>query len=44
MLKAIKRFFRNISMSEVDRYLANSVDLADLERRQQHIQRKGFKY
>ncbi len=44
MLKAIKRFFRNISMSDVDRYLANSVDIADLERRQQHLQRKGFKY
>lgn len=44
MLKAIKRFFRNISMSDIDRYLANSVDLADLERRQQYLQRKGFKY
>lgn len=44
MLKAIKRFFRNMSMSEIDRYLANSTDLADLERRQQHLQRKGLKY
>lgn len=29
-------------MSEVDRYLANSVDLVDLERRQQELIRKGI--
>tara|TARA_A100001011_G_C13947297_1_gene689697 strand:- start:475 stop:609 length:135 start_codon:yes stop_codon:yes gene_type:complete len=42
MLKAIKNFFTKRRMSEVDRYLANSVDLVDLERRQQELIRKGI--
>jgi len=43
MLKAIKKFFKNITMSESERYLANSVDLVDLERRQRELRTKGFR-
>jgi len=43
MIQAIKKFFRNITMSESERYLANSVDLVDLERRQRKLRTKGFR-
>ena len=37
MIKIIKRFFKNMNMSDYDRYLAKSVDLVDLERRQKEL-------
>ena len=43
MIQAIKKFFKNITMSDDERYLAKSVDLVDLERRQRKLQTKGFR-
>lgn len=45
MLKSIKKWFKNATMSErerVDAYLAESVSLADLERRQRELQNRGY--
>lgn len=45
MIKVIRKWFRKATMSENDRieaYLADSVSLADLERRQRELQSRGF--
>lgn len=45
MFKAMSKWFRSVTMSEKDRieaYLADSVSLADLERRQRELQSRGF--
>lgn len=45
MFKAIKKWFNSITMTDSQRrdaYLADSVSLADLERRQRELQSRGF--
>jgi len=42
MVQLIKNFFTKRRETEVERYLAQSVDLVDLERRQQELIRKGI--
>lgn len=37
MLNKIKRWYKNFTMSPVERYLSNSVSIADLERRQKEL-------
>jgi hypothetical protein len=38
MIKSIKSWFFRTRMTPYERYLADSIDLADLERRQRQIQ------
>ena len=40
MLSKLYNWFTKPRMSDVERYLANSTDLADLERRQKELQRR----
>jgi hypothetical protein len=42
MFKLFKRFLTRDKMSQAERYLANSCDLVELERRQQELARKGI--
>jgi hypothetical protein len=45
MFRFIKTWFKNATMTErerIDAYLAQSVSLADLERRQRELQSRGF--
>jgi len=45
MFKAIIKWFSSINVSEKERieaYLADSVSLADLERRQRELQSRGY--
>jgi hypothetical protein len=45
MFDAIKKWFKSITMTErerIDAYLADSVSLADLERRQRELQSRGY--
>lgn len=45
MFDAIKKWFKSITMTERERinaYLADSVSLADLERRQRELQSRGY--
>ena len=45
MFNAIKKWFKSITMTErerIDAYLADSVSLADLERRQRELQSRGY--
>jgi hypothetical protein len=45
MFKAIVKWFRSATMTEkerIDAYLADSVSLADLERRQRELQSRGI--
>ena len=47
MIKFLKNLFKGTSMSyqqrQIERYLANSADLVDLERRQREITHGRFK-
>lgn len=45
MMRVIREWLRSVTMSEKDRidaYLADSVSLADLERRQRELQNRGY--
>ena len=42
MIKFIKMLFVRDRMSQVEKYLASSSDLVELERRQQELARKGI--
>ena len=45
MFKFVKKWFKNATMTEsqrIDAYLAQSVSLADLERRQRELQARGL--
>jgi hypothetical protein len=45
MFDAIKKWFKSVTMTEherIDAYLADSVSLADLERRQRELQSRGY--
>lgn len=45
MLASVKKWFRGLTMTErerIDAYLAQSVDLVDLERRQRELRVRGF--
>ena len=45
MFDAIKKWFKSITMTErerIDAYLADSVSLADLERRQRELQSRDY--
>jgi hypothetical protein len=43
MIKSLKLWWKRSTMSSVERYLSESVDMVDLERRQKRLQHKGFK-
>lgn len=42
MLKRIKEFFKRTTMSPEEKYLAESVDLVDLENRMKQLKHKGI--
>lgn len=42
LINTLKRWYKNIRMSERDKYLSKSNDLADLERRQRELDRRQF--
>jgi hypothetical protein len=45
MFDAIKKWVKSVTMTErerIDAYLADSVSLADLERRQRELQSRGY--
>ena len=45
MFDAIKKWFKSLTMTDAQRieaYLAESVSLADLERRQRELRSRGF--
>lgn len=45
MLTSIKKWFKSVTMTDrerVEAYLAQSVSLADLERRQRELQARGY--
>lgn len=45
MLRYLSKWFRSVTMTEkerIDAYLADSVSLADLERRQRELQSRGI--
>ena len=43
MINLIKRIVKYMTMSDIDRYLSQSTDMVDLERRQKHLQHKGYR-
>ena len=42
MINAIKKWWKQIRQDPIERYLANSSDLVELERRQKELLRKGI--
>lgn len=45
MMKILAKWFRSVTMTEkerIDAYLAESISLADLERRQRELQNRGY--
>jgi hypothetical protein len=45
MMKILAKWFKSVTMSDKDRieaYLAESISLADLERRQRELQNRGY--
>lgn len=42
MIKAIKKWWKTSRQDPIERYLANSSDLVELERRQKELMRKGI--
>ena len=42
MLKSIAKWWKKTQMSPIEKYLAESQDMVDLEQRQQRLQRKGI--
>ena len=42
MIKLLQRWWAKSRMSPVERYLANSSDLVELEARQKNLMRKGI--
>tara|TARA_R110001592_G_scaffold308366_2_gene582417 strand:+ start:887 stop:1021 length:135 start_codon:yes stop_codon:yes gene_type:complete len=43
MVDMIKKWWKNAKMSPIEKYLSESSNLADLERRQRQLQIKNFK-
>lgn len=42
MIKAIKKYFKEMGMSPEEKYLNAATDLADLENRMRQLKYKGF--
>lgn len=42
MIKTIKNWLKRSQMSQIEKYLASSEDLVELERRQKELLRKGI--